>query len=167
MRHEYLSVYELENDTINSNTINVDNINVGGGGYLLNNYNFSTDGKASGSYALFTISGGSVRVKLLPVCATNLVSKAGNNDSKLYLKSGTISLIGKTSAADIDADECWVTNAAAGILKIVNTTAILDRVLAHATEIRIFIDSEAMTTGVINFHCWWEPITAGATVVVA
>jgi len=166
MRHEYLSVYNLSNHKITSDQISVGEISVGGGGYLLREHDFASDGKDSGSYELFTISG-AVRVKLLPICVTNLVSKAGNNDSKLYLKSGAISIIGKTSAADIDADEAWVSNAAATMLKVINTSAILDKVLPNQTEIRLFIDSEAMTTGVINFHCWWEPIDEGATLVVA
>lgn len=167
MRHEYLSVYNLSNHKITSDIISVGQISVGGGGYLLKEYDFAVDGKASGSHAIFNITGGAVRVQLLPICETNLVSKAGNADSKLYLKTGATALIGKTSASDIDADECWVSNAAGTMLKVISKSAILDKVINGATDIRILIDSEAMTTGVINFHCWWEPIDDGAVVSVA
>lgn len=167
MRHEYLSVYQLENDTINSNTINVDTITVGGGGYLMATHDFASDGKSSGStYALFDITG-AVRVKLLPVCRTNLVSKAGNNDSKLHLLNGASEWIKTTTCADIDAGECWVTCAAAGILKQINKSVMLDKIVAAEDDISIMIESEAMTTGILDFHLWWEPISDGAEVTVA
>jgi len=167
MRHEYLSVYQLENDTINSNTINVDEINVGGGGYLMASHNFAADGKTSGStYAMFDITG-DVRVRVLPVVRTNLVSKAGNTDSKLHLYAGDTHLLTTTTCADLDAGECWVTCAAAGILKCIATSAILDRVIAGEDDISIMIESESMTTGILDIHLWWEPISDGAAVTVA
>jgi hypothetical protein len=167
MRHEYLSVYQLENDTINSNTINVDAINVGGGGLVTSEHNLATDGHVCGSYSLFTISG-DVRVKLLAVCNTLLAGGGGGAQVTLGFNGALTNLIGQTTATGIDAGEQWTSSTIANNLPV-NTLAagIFDRVVTGYTAIKLAITSASGSTGVINFYCWWEPISTGATVVAS
>lgn len=167
MRHEYLSVYELENDTINSNTINVDAINVGGGGLVTHEYNFATDGHVCGSASLFTISG-DVRVKLLAVCTTNLAGGGAGSQVTLGFNGALTNLIGQTTATGIDLGEQWTSSTLANNIAV-NTLAagIFDRVVTGYTAIKLAITSASTSTGKIMFYCWWEPIETGATVVAA
>ena len=168
MRHEYLSIYQLENDTINSNTINVNEINVGGGGLVEKTHDFSVVGKhISGSFSLFTITG-DVRIKLLAICETSLAGGGAGNQVTLGFNGALTNLIGQTTGTGIDAGEIWTTSTIASNLAV-NTLAlaVFDRIVAGYTAIKLAIVSASTSTGKINFYCWWEPLSSGSAVAAA
>ena len=161
MRHEYLSVYNLKSDTIN-----VDTINVGGGGYLTKTHNFATDGHVCASHTLFNISG-VVRFKIIPVCITSLAGGGVGNQVSLGYNGAATAIIAETTGTQIDAGEIWMSSVDAAIAKEKATSLVLDRVAAGYTTIRMQITSASTSTGKIQFHLWWEPILAGSKVTVA
>jgi hypothetical protein len=167
MRHEYLSVYQLENNTINSNTINVDEINVGGGGLVEKTWDFAVDGHVSGSHDIFTITG-DVRMKLLAICETSLAGGGAGAQVTLGFNGATTNLIGQTTATGIDAGEIWTSSTIASNLAV-NTVAaaVFDRIVSGYTSVKINIVSASTSTGKIHFYCWWEPLSAGSAVAAA
>jgi hypothetical protein len=168
MRHEYLSVYQLENDTINSNTINVDEIAVGGGGLVTKTHDFATDGHISGTYDLFTITG-TVRMKILPVVETDLAGGGGANAQvTLGFSGATTVLIGQTSATGLDAGEIWSSSTLASNLRYLAVSGLKDFIATGpASPVQLVVTSTSTSTGKITFYCWWEPITEDAEVAAA
>jgi hypothetical protein len=158
MRHEYLSVYNLKNHTITSDKISVDEISVGGGGYLKSTYTADkTDG--TGTYNLFNISG-AVRFKLIPICTTSLV---GDEADSLGFNGVGTELIAATTVSNLDAGEFWTTHT--GMVKFIDVSDAFDMVVADKTAIDLVVGTGSGSEGVIDFHLWWEPIEEGATVV--
>ncbi len=164
MRHEYLSVYTLENDTINSNTINVDEINVGGGGLIEHTHNFATDGHISATHHIFHITG-DVRIKLLAIVETDLAGGGAGAQLTLGFNGATTNLIGQTTCSGLDEGEIWVSSTLANNIKVLAvTSAVFDRIVAGYTSVDMVILSASTSTGKIHFYCWWEPLTSGAAV---
>lgn len=167
MRHEYLSVYQLENDTINSNTINVDEIAVGGGGLVTKEWDFAVDGNTSGTYDIFTITG-AVRAKLLALCNTGPAGGGATAQITFGISGAETVFMGQTTAQGVDSGEFWVSASNSQNLTYVNVNTIKDRLLSGATSpLKLVITSCSTSTGKITFYCWWEPLTTGAAVEAA
>jgi hypothetical protein len=162
MRHEYLSVYNLE-----SHRVNADEIVLGGAGYLSNVVDFSAAKNTSGSHSVFTISG-DVRIRLLPICEGDLVGHGASSKITLGFNGATTGLIGNTTASVVDKGEIWISGASATVTTYKATSsALLDLIVSGKTAIKLTVNSVSLSSGKINFHLWWEPISEGATVAAA
>lgn len=153
MRHEYLSVYNLV----------VESISVGGGKLVKKQIDFAVS-KTSGSYSVFTISGGAVRAKILGLCDTNLIGAGAGALVSLGVPGALTSFIAATTASGVDADEFWVATTAH--VKQINTSALLDKIINQAS-VKVNVSGTSMTSGKITFYAWWEPVKAGAKLVAA
>jgi len=171
MRHEYLSVYNLENDTLNSENINadvitVDEISVGGGGLVTHEHDFAVDGNTSGSYGVFNITG-DVRMKVLAICTAGPAGGGGQGQLTLGFNGALTNLIGETTANNIDTGEVWMSASTGLALPARPTSVIFDRIVSGYTALKLGVTSESTSTGKIMFYCWWEPLSDGAAVTEA
>ncbi len=112
---------------------------------------------AIGTVAVFTVSG-RCRVRISAYCATDLTGASATIE--LGVAGGTALLIAQTTATDLDAGEFWSDA----------TPAIVEGAqgfMNAALPIIITVATAAVTAGVIEFTCEYEPISDGAEVVAA
>jgi hypothetical protein len=113
------------------------------------------------SHEVFTITG-LVRVRLWQTCTENV---AGGGASIQYGYAGvTDAFIATTAAADLDAGHLWYDATPSTHLDATATVMILDYML-DTLDVGYEITGAAMTDGILIFHCVWEPLVSGATVV--
>lgn len=119
------------------------------------------------SHEVFTVTG-MVRAYLWVECADTLTDAADGADIQLGYEGATDALIGATGAAGkggstISTGELWYDTSPT---TQVDTPAnvIFDRVLS-GLDIGYEITGAALTGGTLVFHCVWEPLSIGASVV--
>lgn len=113
------------------------------------------------SHEVFTVTG-LVRVRLWVVCTENV---AGAGASIQFGYGGvTNGFIATTAAADLDANELWYDATPTTVIDTTATVMIFDYVI-NGLHIGYEITGGAMTDGTLVFHCVWEPLASGATVV--
>ena len=72
--------------------------------------------------------------------------------------------IAATDETELDTGDLWY-DATPTTAEDAYATVVIDRVV-NGLDIGYTIAGEALTTGSIAFHCVWEPLALGATVVV-
>lgn len=115
--------------------------------------------ETAASHEVFTVTG-LVRVRLWALCTENV---AGGGSIQFGYEGATDGLIASTTATDLDANELWYD---ATPTTQIDTFAnvVFDRVI-NGLDIGYEITAAATTNGTLEFHCVWEPLTAGASVV--
>ena len=107
---------------------------------------------------LFTVTG-DVLVIVFAKCTTLLAGTSATIE--VGVSGDTASIIAQSTATDIDANEIWngATPAAVALLtpKLVSGGADIIETIATAD----------ITSGVLEYHCLWLPISSGASVVAA
>jgi len=112
-------------------------------------------------HEVFTVTG-LVRVRLWQICTEDV---AGAGASIQYGYAGaTNGFIASTAAADLDIGELWYDATPTTVIDATATCMIFDYVI-NGLDIGYEITGAAMTDGILVFHCVWEPLEAGATVV--
>jgi hypothetical protein len=131
--------------------------------YLAVDVDFSeTATKGVATHELFTVTG-VVRMKVLPVCTTDLVPSAEGGLICLGTETSTSEWIAATSVSIIAAGEVWCdstpveTNGAYG-------TLVLDKIVV-SKDIGYQIATASLSTGGMTFHCWWTPLSPDGNVV--
>jgi len=145
-------------DLLNSNMAPV----YGADNYLAVPITFSalTTGSVA-THELFTVTG-TVRVKILAVCSTNL---AGSGTIELGVESDTDAFIATTTGTDLDAGELWY-DATPTTVTDAYTTVVLDKVVV-GEDIGYEIKTDTLTGGVVTFHLWYTPLDSTGAVVAS
>lgn len=127
--------------------------------YLLLTVDFtSATWNTAATHELFTVTG-LVRMQLIPECTEDLASAGGS--ISLGTETNTSGFIAATVATTIDNGELWLTGTP---IAFIASTSIIDD-LVNGSDVGYEITVGALTDGTMKFHCFWEPIGAGATVV--
>lgn len=113
---------------------------------------------------VFTVTG-TVLVRITAVCTTLLGDGGGTGTVELGI-SGTIAgIIAQTTAVDINAGEIWHDATPDSSLEAVGT--MRDYIVANGADIILTCATEDITSGVIEFYCFWTPLSADGLVVKA
>ena len=107
---------------------------------------------------LFTVTG-NVLMYLVPVCTTLLAGATATLE--IGVATATAALVAQTTATDIDAGEGWF--AATPTLAVANTAqyhVVSGNVIQTAATANI-------TAGVIDYYCFWKPLSADGNVIAA
>jgi hypothetical protein len=129
---------------------------------------FDTTGvwSTAAAHEILTVTG-MVKITIVAECIESIVSASD---------TGTVSLGDETNAASIIAASTagsgvWVLGelwADATLTRTILTQTQLNAltfIVGAGKDIGYTIATNALTDGALNFHVWWTPITAGATVV--
>lgn len=112
---------------------------------------------SANGHEVFVVTG-PVRVRIIPRCTTNCAAAASGVIS-LGTSSNHASMIANTSVLAIDSGEAWLDTTPT---PTENFSAVLDKIVI-AEDIGYDISTSPATSGVIVFHCWWEPLIPGVT----
>jgi hypothetical protein len=113
----------------------------------------------SNPHTLFTVTG-EVMVKIFGHCTTLLADAGSTGTVEIGISGNTASLIAQTTAVDIDANEIWVDTAPATIEALPEYSIVV-----NGTDIELLCATEDITGGVIDFYCYWIPISTDGNVV--
>ncbi len=111
---------------------------------------------------LFTVTG-IVAVRLLAVCTTNLAGAAATLE--VGVVGNTAALIAQSTGTDIDAGEIW--HDATPDSGIEAVTVAPEKLIVNGLDIIQTVGTADVTSGVINYYCFWRPISDDALVVAA
>lgn len=118
------------------------------------------------SHEVFTVTG-VVRLRLWQI-VTETVTSGGSPTIQYGFEGSTDAYLGATAHTSLTAGKIWYFGPAAAITApgpyASLTSAILDTI-EYNSDIGYEILVAATTNGTIEFHCIWEPLTAGASVV--
>ena len=104
-----------------------------------------------GTSIFYRFVGKGNRVQYKAVAATNTTSTR---------------FIGNTTSTEVDADEAWVSpTPTAGSIDLPD--AMQSVVIVSGDDITIRCLTGTTDSGAIQFVCFWEPVSAGATLVAA
>jgi hypothetical protein len=132
------------------------------------NYGVNTITFAAGTtgsvatHELFTITG-AVRFWMLALCTTNV---AGAGSIQFGISSATNSWIASTTGTDLDAGDVWI-DASPAEVEGTYATSVFDRIVANGIDVGYEITGDTLTSGVVEFHYAWAPISADGNVVAA
>lgn len=116
------------------------------------------------THTLFVVTG-AVRARILCVC-TETVTSAGAGTMQLGVTGATNAIIAATDPTLIAIGEVWDDATPTTVFEPF-ATALLDWV-TNGIDIGYEVVGNALTDGLLVFHCWWEPldttgvVTAGA-----
>jgi len=119
---------------------------------------------AVGVIPLFTVTG-AVAFNLTAICTTILATEAGATIS-VGTPATVDGIIAVTTGVDIDAGDIWFAAAPATVLDTIANT-MLEFAIGDGADIQADVLVDAINSGVIEFRCFWTPLTVGATVVAA
>lgn len=111
---------------------------------------------------LFTVSG-TCKIRLLAVGHTDLVGAAAT--IIVGTSKDTDALIASTTATDIDAMEIWHDNAPDNSVEL--ASVVPEEIVAGGDDIIQTVGAANITAGVIEYMCWWYPLSPDGEVVAA
>jgi hypothetical protein len=117
---------------------------------------------AVGLIELFTVTG-AVAFNLSAICTTIVATQAGATIS-VGTDGAVDDIIAVTTGVDIDAGDIWFAAAPATVLDTISN-AFLNFVIGDGSNIRADVLVDTIDSGVIEFRCFWTPLTVGASVV--
>ena len=132
------------------------------------NWNFTTDGGATGAYTLFTVTGDVYIEGIIGTCKEAVTGGAGiTMEVGIAGNAAALaSLIAQTDATLIDQYYTWQDvgpEANPGpVILIVRSFN-----LANGADIILTIATGAATAGSIDFTCFWKPVSLNGSVVAA
>ena|SRR3990167_8243429 len=114
---------------------------------------------AIGQVTVFTVTGINYVQRLIPYCTVDLVSATGT--ISLGRAAAVTALLGVTTAADLDANEYWLsTTPGSGFIAL--PAALKDSI--YATDVTIDVLTLGISAGAIIFYIEYIPISAGAVI---
>lgn len=127
-----------------------------GKNYTENEITFSND---TGTVTIFTVTG-SVIVRLIPECTTNVASAAAAN-IKLGRVGDTDMMIVDTLATDLQANRLWLD--ASPDSEGEPLDAIRSYIITGGNDIVMTLDAQ-VDSGVLRFYCGWTGLNGGTLV---
>ena len=119
---------------------------------------------AVGVIPLFSVVG-AVAFNLTAICTTILATQAGATIS-VGTPAAVDGIIAVTTGVDIDAGDIWFAAAPATVLDTM-ANALLEFVIGDEADIQANVLVDTIDSGVIEFRCFWTPLTVGARVAAA
>ena len=119
---------------------------------------------AVGAVPLFTVTG-AVAFNLSAICTTIIATQAGATIS-VGTAATVDGIIAVTTGVDIDAGDIWFAAAPATVLDTI-ANAMLEFVIGDGADIQANVLVDTIDSGVIEFRCFWTPLSASASVVAA
>ena len=125
------------------------------------------DGGALDGGAVFTVTG-AVECRVLGVCTTNL---AGGATLEVGITGATAIFMAQTTDTDIDAGELWFNSATPATYFVSGESeAAADNFpiyVLNGNDIILTVSGGANTTsGVVDFYCYWIPLSTDGSVTV-
>ena len=121
---------------------------------------------AVGTVSLFTVSGDVLITGFVGKCTTNLTEAAPTATVVVGTATTTNHFLTVQNAVDIDADELWGSSVSRATTIQPNTTTTYE-LGAINQNIIITVGAQNVTAGVVEFTCFWRPVSIGASVVPA
>lgn len=141
-------------------------VDVGTWRHAIGNYSFAVDGGAQTAFTIFAVTG-DVLLTVLGVCKA-LLDSGGAATVQLGIVGNTAALIALTTATDIDANETWQDvgpEANPGAVDVFGGARQF--VVAGGADIILTVATANLTAGVLDFHCFWVPLSNDGAVVAA
>ena len=107
---------------------------------------------------------GTVRMRILAECTTDLTTGGGAATIELGTPNNTAEIIAVTTGTDLDDTEIWK-DGTPDVESVASADAVRDFVVVSGTDVGVTIKVAALTAGLINFHIYWTPLSSGAMVV--
>jgi hypothetical protein len=126
-------------------------------------YDFDVDTGAAGTYAMFTVTG-TVLVEVFGVCQTSLTTGGGAATIELGITGNTAALIAQTLATGLDQYMTWQDATPEANPSAVDLTA-RSFSITNGADINLKITTADLTAGVIDFYCFWTPLSTNGNVV--
>jgi len=114
-----------------------------------------------GATTLFTVTG-DVAVKLFATCTTDVAGALATIE--VGITGNTACLLAQTTGTDIDAGETWL-DATPALAEAIDLSTV--NIIASGADIIETVATADATGGVITYYCFWRPLSAGASIVVA
>ena len=111
---------------------------------------------------LFTVTG-DVIIKLFAVCKTNLAGASATLE--VGVSGNTAKFIAQSTATDIDANEVW--HDATPDSSIELETVASEWVVTNGQDIIQTVGTANITSGQVDYYCFWRPLSEDANVVAA
>ena len=125
---------------------------------------FTAGGDGSvGAHDLFTVTG-TVRIRVLAVCTTNLAIQTGAT-IEVGISGTTDAFIAQTAGDDPDAGEIW--HDATPDASIELDSVYSWQILANSTDVIYTVGTDTIDSGVMEFYAEWERLSADGNVVAA
>lgn len=123
----------------------------------------NSTGDFDGTGNPFTIATvtGSVLVKVMAVCTTNLAGATATLE--VGIAGDTAEIIAQSTATDIDAGELW--HDATPDSGIETSSVIAEKIIVNGADIIGTVGTANITSGVIDFYIFWKPLAEGSSVV--
>ena len=113
-------------------------------------------------FTIFTVTG-NVLVRVLAICTTNL---AGNATLEVGITGDTAEILAQVADAEaIDAGEIWHDATVDSGCK--TSSVLAQKIIANGADIIGTVGTANITAGVIDFYCYWQPLSEGSSVVAA
>lgn len=109
---------------------------------------------------LFTVTG-TVKLKLLAICNTNLAGASATLEVGTALS--TAGLIAQSTATDIDANDIWHDTSPDSSVEA--STVLTERIVSD--DVIQTVGTANITAGVITYVALWYPLTKGSRVTAA
>jgi hypothetical protein len=113
------------------------------------------------SHEVFTVTG-LVRARMWIECTTNLASTGDGAQVQFGVEGVTNGFIAATNEDALDQNDIWY-DASPTVVYDTTANTLLDYVV-NGLDIGYEITGEALTAGVLVFHCVWEPMNATGNV---
>lgn len=120
---------------------------------------FSND---TGTVNLFTVTG-DVIVRIIPVCTTNVAS-AADGYIEMGITADADAIIASTQATELDAREIWNDSVSSREIEVVDS--IRGYIITDGNDIILTLSAQ-VDSGVIEFYCFWTPLSSDGKVVTA
>lgn len=121
-----------------------------------------TFSNSTGTVSLFTVTG-DVIVRIIPICKTNLASAAAGS-IEMGVSGDVDAMIASTLGTDIDANEVWIDASPDSNIEAADT--IRSYIISNGDDVILTLSAQ-IDSGVIDFVCWWNPISDDGNVVAA
>lgn len=119
---------------------------------------------AIGTVPIFTVTG-DVIVKIVAVCADDLIEAVGTGTTKLGTAGDTEGIIESTTSSGIDAREVWYDKSPSS--EIVPFDSMRNYIITDGNDIIQTIETQPITDGDMIYYCYWIPMSDDGNVVAA
>jgi len=116
-----------------------------------------------GTVALFTVTG-AVFVRMLGHCTTSLTEGGATATIAIGVTGLTTVVMAQINAVDLDIGEIWGNAAPADAIALAAWTG---QVIGGGEDIFLTVGTDTVETGVVEFACFWTPISGDGLVVAA
>jgi hypothetical protein len=129
-------------------------------------YDFDVSTGATDEYDIFTVTG-DVMVRVIGVCETSVTDAAGASRLQVGVTGATTALLAQITGPDLVAGEIWHDATPTTEIEKIDISGSHTAVITGGQDIVMEISGAAVTAGLINFYCYFMPLSADGDVVAA